>query len=163
MARNASFIRPVAGRAGGRPHPPGFRLPTRGDDDPSCACRGCAGFEAPGRKIGLGAQRPKLLEPEPKHAILSTPFGQIIHARNGVGAPYSWDIGKVSLSKVANVEKKMPKNFISKDGFGITQSCKNYLRPFIQGDPLAPFAEAVIQTASLKNRLVKTKLKRFKV
>ena len=57
------------------------------------ACRGCAGFEAPGRKIGLGAQRPKLLEPEPKHAILSTPLGQVIHARDGVDAPYSWDIG----------------------------------------------------------------------
>ena len=77
--------------------------------------------------------------------------------------PYSWEIGKVSLSKVANVEKKMPKNFISKDGFGITQSCKNYLRPLIQGEALVPFEEGVIQTASLKNRLVKKKLKRFKV
>ena len=77
--------------------------------------------------------------------------------------PYSWVIGKVSLSKVANVEKKMPKNFISKDGFGITQSCKNYLRPLIQGEALVPFEEGVIQTASLKNRLVKKKLKRFKV
>jgi 6-phosphofructokinase 1 len=77
--------------------------------------------------------------------------------------PYSWKIGKVSLSKVANVEKKMPKNFISKDGFGITQSCKNYLRPLIQGEALVPFEEGVIQTASLKNRLVKKKLKRFKV
>ena len=77
--------------------------------------------------------------------------------------PYSWEIGKVELSKVANVEKKMPKNFISKDGFGITQSCKNYLRPLIQGEALVPFEEGVIQTASLKNRLVKKKLKRFKV
>ena len=77
--------------------------------------------------------------------------------------PYSWVIGKVSLSKVANVEKKMPKNFISKDGFGITQSCKNYLRPLIQGEALVPFEEGVIQTASLKHRLVKKKLKRFKV
>jgi len=77
--------------------------------------------------------------------------------------PYSWEIGKVCLSKVANVEKKMPKNFISKDGFGITQSCKNYLRPLIQGEALVPFEEGVIQTASLKNRLVKKKLTRFKV
>jgi len=77
--------------------------------------------------------------------------------------PYSWEIGKVSLSKVANVEKKMPKNFISKDGFGITQSCKNYLKPLIQGEALVPFEEGVIQTASLKNRLVKKKLTRFKV
>ena len=77
--------------------------------------------------------------------------------------PYSWEIGKVELSKVANVEKKMPKNFISKDGFGITQSCKNYLSPLIQGEAWAPFQDGVIQTASLKNRLVKKKLKKFKV
>ena len=77
--------------------------------------------------------------------------------------PYSWEIGKVELSKVANVEKKMPKNFISKDGFGITQSCKNYLRPLIQGEATVPFEEGVIQTASLKHNLVKKKLKKFKV
>ena len=77
--------------------------------------------------------------------------------------PYSWEIGKVELSKVANIEKKMPKNFISKDGFGITQSCKNYLSPLIQGEAWAPFQDGVIQTASLKNKLVKKKLKGFKI
>ena len=77
--------------------------------------------------------------------------------------PYSWDIGKVKLSKVANVERKMPKNFISKDGFGITQSCKNYLSPLIQGEPMTPFKDGVIHTASLKNRLVRKKLRSFKV
>ena len=76
--------------------------------------------------------------------------------------PYSWEIGKVALSKVANIEKKMPRNFISKDGFGITQSCKNYLSPLIQGEAWAPFEDGVIQTASLKNKLVKKKLKNFK-
>ena len=77
--------------------------------------------------------------------------------------PYSWDIGKVKLSKVANVERKMPKNFISKDGFGITQSCKNYLSPLIQGEAMTPFKDGVIHTASLKNRLVRKKLRSFKV
>ena len=77
--------------------------------------------------------------------------------------PYSWDIGKVKLSKVANVERKMPKNFISKDGFGITQSCKNYLSPLIQGEAIAPFKDGVIHTASLKNRLVRKKLRSFKI
>ena len=76
--------------------------------------------------------------------------------------PYSWEIGKVALSKVANIEKKMPRNFISKDGFGITQSCKNYLSPLIQGEAWAPFEDGVIQTASLKNKLVRKKLKNFK-
>jgi len=77
--------------------------------------------------------------------------------------PYSWDIGKVKLSKVANVERKMPKNFISKDGFGITQSCKNYLSPLIQGEAITPFKDGVIHTASLKNRLVRKKLRSFKI
>ena len=76
--------------------------------------------------------------------------------------PYSWEVGKVALSKVANIEKKMPRNFISKDGFGITQSCKNYLSPLIQGEAWAPFEDGVIQTASLKNKLVRKKLKNFK-
>ena len=75
---------------------------------------------------------------------------------------YSWEVGKVALSKVANIEKKMPRNFISKDGFGITQSCKNYLSPLIQGEAWAPFEDGVIQTASLKNKLVRKKLKNFK-
>ena len=77
--------------------------------------------------------------------------------------PYSWEIGKVALSKVANIEKKMPRNFISKDGFGITQSCKNYLSPLIQGEAWAPFEDGVIQTASLKNKLIRKKLRNFKI
>ncbi len=76
--------------------------------------------------------------------------------------PYSWEVGKVALSKVANIEKKMPRNFISKDGFGITRSCKNYLSPLIQGEAWAPFENGVIQTASLKNKLIKKKLRNFK-
>ena len=76
--------------------------------------------------------------------------------------PYAWEVGKVALSKVANIEKKMPRNFISKDGFGITQSCKNYLSPLIQGEAWAPFEDGVIQTASLKNKLIKKKLRNFK-
>ena len=77
--------------------------------------------------------------------------------------PYSWKVGKIELSKVANVEKKMPKHFISVDGFGTTQACKNYLSPLIQGEAWAPFQDGVILTASLKNKLVKKKLKKFKV
>ena len=76
--------------------------------------------------------------------------------------PYKWRIDKVELSKVANVEKKIPKKFISKDGFGITQSCKNYLNPLIQGEAWAPFKDGVIHTAALKNKSVKKKLKNFK-
>ena len=77
--------------------------------------------------------------------------------------PYIWEIGKVELANVANVEKKMPRNFITKDGLDITRSCKNYLSPLIQGEAWAPFKNGVIETASLKNKLVKKKLKGFKI
>ncbi|MDG2019403.1 MAG: 6-phosphofructokinase [SAR86 cluster bacterium] len=77
--------------------------------------------------------------------------------------PYAWEIDKVKLSKVANVEKKLPQKFITKDGFGVTEACKNYLRPLIQGEAYPPYKDGVIETASLKNRLVKKKLKTFKV
>ena len=77
--------------------------------------------------------------------------------------PYSWKIDKVKLSKVANVEKKLPQNFITKDGFGVTEACKNYLRPLIQGEAYPPYKDGVIETASLKNKVVKKKLKTFKV
>ncbi|MDA9661048.1 6-phosphofructokinase [Gammaproteobacteria bacterium] len=77
--------------------------------------------------------------------------------------PYSWEIGKVKLSRVANVEKKLPKKFISKDGFGVTEACKNHLRPLIQGEAYTPYKDGVIETASLRNKLVKKKLKTFKV
>ena len=77
--------------------------------------------------------------------------------------PYSWKIDKVKLSRVANVEKKLPQKFISKNGFGVTEACKNYLRPLIQGEAYPPYKDGVIETASLKNKLVKKKLKTFKV
>src|SRR3954452_726419 len=41
--------------------------------------------------------------------------------------PYKYKIGMAPLAKVANVEKFMPRNFITADGFGITEPCKKYL------------------------------------
>ena len=75
---------------------------------------------------------------------------------------YSWEIDKVALSKVANKEKKMPRSYITKDGFGITESCKKYLRPLIQGEAYPPYKNGMPVTANLKNKLLKKKLKGFK-
>ena len=76
---------------------------------------------------------------------------------------YSWEIDKVALSKVANKEKKMPRSYITKDGFGITKSCKKYLRPLIQGEAYPPYRNGMPVTANLKNKLLKKKLKGFKL
>lgn len=73
--------------------------------------------------------------------------------------PYVWEIGKAPLSEVANVEKMMPANFISEDGFGITQACKEYLYPLIQGEDYPPYKKnglpdyVTLQNASVEKKL----------
>ena len=72
--------------------------------------------------------------------------------------PYRWKIGKVALSRVANKEKMMPRRFISKDGFGITAACRNYLEPLIRGEDYPPYFNGLPKYATLKNVSVKPKL-----
>lgn len=74
-------------------------------------------------------------------------------------APYSWEVGSVELSKVANVEKFMPPEFISKDGFGITDACRRYLLPLIQGEDYPPYRDGMPRYVRLKNTAVPKKLK----
>ena len=77
--------------------------------------------------------------------------------------PYKWKIGVAQLSEVANVEKMMPRNFISKDGFGITEKCRSYLAPLIKGEDYPPFKDGLPQYVRLKNVAVTKKLAAFKV
>lgn len=75
------------------------------------------------------------------------------------GKRYTWEIGEAKLAKVANKEKFMPRNFISKDGFGITKKCRDYIEPLIQGEDYPPFKHGLPQYVKLKNILVPKKLK----
>ena len=77
--------------------------------------------------------------------------------------PYSWEIGKAPLSEVANVEKMMPKEFISDDGYGITEGCREYLVPLIQGEAYPPYENGMPQYVTLKNAPVDKKLDAFEV
>jgi 6-phosphofructokinase 1 len=77
--------------------------------------------------------------------------------------PYKWKIGVAQLSKVANVEKMMPRNFITADGFGITERCRTYLAPLIKGEDYPPFKDGLPQYVQLKNVAVTKKLKEFMV
>jgi 6-phosphofructokinase 1 len=77
--------------------------------------------------------------------------------------PYKWKIGVAQLKNVANVEKMMPRNFISKDGFGITEKCRAYLAPLIKGEDYPPYKDGLPQYVQLKNVAVTKKLKAFKV
>ena len=72
--------------------------------------------------------------------------------------PYRWKIGEAKLSKVANVERFMPKGYISKDGFGITDKARRYLAPLIAGEDYPKFNHGVPEYVRLKNQLVAKKL-----
>jgi 6-phosphofructokinase 1 len=73
--------------------------------------------------------------------------------------PYRWKIGMAKLTDVANVEKKMPRDFITPDGFHITAKCRNYLLPLIAGEAFPPFANGLPQYVRLKNAAVRKKTK----
>ncbi len=78
--------------------------------------------------------------------------------------PYRWKIEEASLSRVANREKLMPKNFISKDGFGITSAARKYLEPLIRGESYPPYDKRGLpRYVRLKKNLVKKMLPEFKV
>ena len=77
--------------------------------------------------------------------------------------PYKYKIGVAELSKVANVEKFMPRDFITKDGFGITDKCKRYLAPLIQGEDYPKYKGGLPVYATLKNVAVAKKLPAFEL
>ena len=76
-------------------------------------------------------------------------------------APYKYKIGVADLAKVANVEKFMPRDFITKDGFGITDKCKRYLTPLIQGEDYPKYKGGLPVYVTLKNVAVEKKLGKF--
>ena len=77
--------------------------------------------------------------------------------------PYKWEIIAAPLTQVANHEKKIPRDFITADGFHITQKCRNYLQPLIAGESYPPYEDGLPKYVVLKNMAVKKKLKGFVV
>ncbi|MDC0884916.1 6-phosphofructokinase [Gammaproteobacteria bacterium] len=64
-----------------------------------------------------------------------------VNGQNGVmpvikrksSKPYRWEVVSAPLTKIANVEKKLPAGFITKDGFGMTKRARKYFQPLIEG------------------------------
>jgi 6-phosphofructokinase 1 len=77
--------------------------------------------------------------------------------------PYRWKIEMAPLSKVANVEKMMPASFISKDGFGITNKCREYLAPLMKGEDYPPYKNGLPKYVVLKKVAVPKKLDAFEL
>ena len=73
-------------------------------------------------------------------------------------APYRWRIESAALSRIANKEKMLPRRYITKDGFGITEACRRYLEPLIRGEDYPPYIKGLPKTATLKNVPVKPRL-----
>ncbi|MBI2382790.1 MAG: 6-phosphofructokinase [Gammaproteobacteria bacterium] len=78
-------------------------------------------------------------------------------------SPYVWEIGEAPLAEVANVEKKMPRDFIAEDGFHITDKCRRYLAPLIHGEDYPPFRDGLPRYAVLRNAPVPKKLPPFEL
>ena len=73
--------------------------------------------------------------------------------------PYRWSLGHVPLGEVANKEKKLPREYIREDGFGITSACRRYLEPLIGGEAYPPYRNGLPDYVRIKGVAVRRKLK----
>jgi 6-phosphofructokinase 1 len=75
--------------------------------------------------------------------------------------PYQWRIAEAKLEDIANVEKVMPAEFIREDGFGITEACRRYIEPLIQGEAYPPYVDGLPGYRRLSVSTVARKLPAF--
>jgi 6-phosphofructokinase 1 len=70
-------------------------------------------------------------------------------------SPYRWRIAAAPLERIANREKKLPKSFIRRDGYGITAAARRYLTPLVRGEaPLAWSKDGLPDYVRLANHLL---------
>ena len=72
--------------------------------------------------------------------------------------PYRWTIGHAPLAAVANKEKKVPREYLRADGFGITAACRRYLEPLIAGEAYPPYRDGLPDYVRIKGVPVRRKL-----
>jgi 6-phosphofructokinase len=78
--------------------------------------------------------------------------------------PYRWIVEPAPLAQVANHEKKMPREFVREDGFGITAKCREYLEPLIRGESYPPYEkDGLPRYVTLRNKAVKKKLPEYRI
>jgi 6-phosphofructokinase len=73
--------------------------------------------------------------------------------------PYRWTVGHVPLAAVANQEKKLPREYITADGFGITPACRRYLEPLVAGEAYPPYRDGLPQYVRIKGAPVRKRLR----
>ncbi len=89
-----------------------------------------------------------------KNAIMPT----IVRTSN---SPYTWEIGEAPLADVANVEKPLPSDYLSEDGFFISEACREYLAPLIEGEAYPPCTGGLPDYVVLENKKIAKKLPAF--
>ena len=77
--------------------------------------------------------------------------------------PYQWRVVEAQLGDMANVEKMMPRSFITEDGFGITEQCRRYLKPLIAGEAYPPYVDGLPSYVRLPLNLAEKSLPAFDV
>ena len=79
--------------------------------------------------------------------------------------PFKWKIEPAPITKIANIEKKLPPGYIRKDGFGITAAARSYFEPLIRGEDTPPYdvTTGLPKYAQLKRVLVKKKLPAYSI
>jgi 6-phosphofructokinase 1 len=73
-------------------------------------------------------------------------------------SPYKWTIDLQSLADIANVEHKVPREWISEDGFLPNEKFIEYSRPLIQGEVQVPIEGGLPKYVALEKSLVEKKL-----
>jgi ATP-dependent phosphofructokinase / diphosphate-dependent phosphofructokinase len=73
--------------------------------------------------------------------------------------PYKWTLGHVPLAEVANRERKLPRDYISEDGFGITEACRRYLEPLVAGEAYPPYRDGLPAYVRIKGVRVRKRLR----
>jgi 6-phosphofructokinase len=106
---------------------------------------------------------------EQAYAVGRVAVGKALEGKNAIMVSiegdsskiFGWSLGEALFSSVDNREKKMPRSFISEDGFGITQQARDYLLPLIAGEDYPPYRDGMPCYPSLKNRLIAKRCKQW--
>lgn len=95
------------------------------------------------------------------HLALQGKTSVMVTINRDKGSNYGWSLGEACLKKVANKEKKIPRSFITRDGFGITKRARDYLNPLIAGEDHPPYKNGLPHYMSLKKVTVGKKIRRY--
>ncbi len=84
----------------------------------------------------------------------------MVTIERGRGKHYRWRTGEAPLALVANAEHKLPRDFITRDGFGITEKARSHLSPLIAGEDYPVYRGGIPEYTRLKLESVPRRLKK---